>query len=106
MHRATRDIHGVVAEDVTFKSDRRSSIGALAQCFHVTSRRRAPVVRQRMLHRGAPIGVVMVAALAACPDRNERAFFVAAAEKYSRDYLAGFGKPHLGRDGTGHSESY
>ena len=36
MHRATRDIYGVVAENVTSKSDPRASIGALAQCIHVT----------------------------------------------------------------------
>jgi hypothetical protein len=56
MHRATRDIYGVVAEVVTSKSGRRAGIGVLAQCFRVTSRWRAPVVRQRMLHRMRLLG--------------------------------------------------
>lgn len=45
---------------------------------------------------------VVAAALAACPDREERAFFVAAAEKYSRDYLRGFGAEGYCAEGLGY----
>ncbi|MCX7049486.1 MAG: heparinase II/III family protein [Candidatus Sumerlaeota bacterium] len=45
---------------------------------------------------------VVAAALAACPDRNERAFFVAAAEKYSKDFLRGFGGDGYCAEGMGY----
>ena len=45
---------------------------------------------------------VVAAALAVCPDRNERAFFVAAAEKYSRDYLRGFDGDGYCAEGMGY----
>lgn len=45
---------------------------------------------------------VVAAALAVCPDRKERAFFVAAAEKYSLDYLRGFGGDGYCAEGMGY----
>jgi hypothetical protein len=45
---------------------------------------------------------VIAAALAVCPDRSERAFFVAAAEKYSQDYLRGFGGDGYCAEGMGY----
>ena len=45
---------------------------------------------------------VVAAALAVCPDRNERAFFVAAAEKYSRNFLSGFGGDGYCAEGMGY----
>ena len=45
---------------------------------------------------------VVAAALAACPERTERAFFVAAAEKYSRDFLRGFGGDGYCAEGMGY----
>jgi hypothetical protein len=45
---------------------------------------------------------VVTAALAACPDRKERAYFVAAAEKYSQDYLNGFGGDGYCAEGMGY----
>ena len=45
---------------------------------------------------------VVAAALAVCPDRNERAFYVAAAEKYSRDFLRGFGGDGYCAEGMGY----
>jgi len=45
---------------------------------------------------------VVAAALAVCSDRNERAFFVAAAEKYSQDYLRGFGGDGYCAEGMGY----
>ena len=44
----------------------------------------------------------VAAALAVCPDRNERAFFVAAAEKYSLDFLRGFGGDGYCAEGMGY----
>ena len=44
----------------------------------------------------------VAAALAVCPDRNERAFFVAAAEKYSQDFLRGFGGDGYCAEGMGY----
>jgi len=44
----------------------------------------------------------VAAALAVCPDRNERAFFVAAAEKYSVDFLRGFGGDGYCAEGMGY----
>lgn len=45
---------------------------------------------------------VVAAALAACPDKQERAFFVAAAEKYSQDLLRGFGGDGYCAEGMGY----
>ena len=45
---------------------------------------------------------VVAAALAVCPDRNERAFFVASAEKYSQNYLRGFGGDGFCVEGVGY----
>jgi hypothetical protein len=45
---------------------------------------------------------VVAAAVAVCPDCNERAFFVAAAEKYSRDFLSGFGGDGYCAEGMGY----
>jgi hypothetical protein len=45
---------------------------------------------------------VVAAALAVCPDRSERGFFVAAAEKYSRDFLSGFGGDGYCAEGMGY----
>jgi len=45
---------------------------------------------------------VVAAALAVCDDRSERAFFVAAAEKYSQDYLRGFGGDGYCAEGMGY----
>jgi len=45
---------------------------------------------------------VVAAALAVCPDRRERAFFVAAAEKYSQDFLRGFGGDGYCAEGMGY----
>ncbi|MEI7732327.1 MAG: heparinase II/III family protein [Verrucomicrobiota bacterium] len=45
---------------------------------------------------------VVAAALAVCPDRKERAFFVAAGEKYSDDYLRGFGGDGYCAEGMGY----
>ena len=45
---------------------------------------------------------VVAAALAACPSREERAFFVAAAEKYSQDFLRGFGGDGYCAEGMGY----
>jgi hypothetical protein len=45
---------------------------------------------------------VVAAALAVCPDRNERAFFVAAAEKYSKDFLSGFDGDGYCAEGMGY----
>ena len=45
---------------------------------------------------------VVAGALAVCPDRNERAFFVAAAEKYSLDFLRGFGGDGYCAEGMGY----
>ena len=45
---------------------------------------------------------VVAAALAVCPDRSQRAFFVAAAEKYSRDFLSGFGGDGYCAEGMGY----
>ncbi len=45
---------------------------------------------------------VVAAALAVCPDRNERAFFVAAAEKYSQDFLRGFDGDGYCAEGMGY----
>ena len=44
----------------------------------------------------------VAAALAVCSDRNERAFFVAAAEKYSPDFLRGFGGDGYCAEGLGY----
>ena len=44
----------------------------------------------------------VAAALAVCSDRNERAFFVAAAEKYSQDFLRGFGGDGYCAEGLGY----
>ena len=44
----------------------------------------------------------VAAALAVCPDRNERAIFVAAAEKYSVDFLRGFGGDGYCAEGMGY----
>ncbi len=44
----------------------------------------------------------VAAALAVCPDRSERAFFVAAAEKYSADFLRGFGGDGYCAEGMGY----
>lgn len=45
---------------------------------------------------------VVAAALAVCPDRDERAFFVAAAEKYSRNFLSGFDGDGYCAEGMGY----
>jgi len=45
---------------------------------------------------------VVAAALAVCPSREERAFFVAAAEKYSQDFLRGFGGDGYCAEGMGY----
>jgi len=45
---------------------------------------------------------VVAAALAVCTDRQERAFFIAAAEKYSQDYLRGFGGDGYCAEGMGY----
>ena len=45
---------------------------------------------------------VVAAALAVCPDRAERAFFVAAAEKYSQNFLRGFGGDGYCAEGMGY----
>lgn len=45
---------------------------------------------------------VVAAALAVCPTREERAFFVVAAEKYSRDFLRGFGGDGYCAEGMGY----
>ena len=44
----------------------------------------------------------VAAALAVCTDRNERAFFVAAAEKYSQNFLRGFGGDGYCAEGMGY----
>ncbi len=45
---------------------------------------------------------VVAAALAVCPDRNERAFFVACAEKYSKNFLSGFDGDGYCAEGMGY----
>ena len=45
---------------------------------------------------------VVAAALAVCPDRNERAFFVAAVEKFSKNFLSGFDGDGYCAEGMGY----
>lgn len=45
---------------------------------------------------------VVAAAMGSCPDRHERAMFVAAAEKYIRDYLEGFDGEGYCAEGMGY----
>ena len=45
---------------------------------------------------------VVAAALAVCPDRNERAFFLAAVEKFSRNFLNGFDGDGYCAEGMGY----
>lgn len=89
----TRQLVTAKLRERIFDPYRKTVDGTGSRIFWITSEHNWNAV----CHAG-----VVAAALAVCADRAERAFFVAAAEKFSHNFLRGFGGDGYCAEGMGY----